>query len=63
MPFGGILHVSLKFIGHLNVLLCSSLFFAVLFFIFTARYYASVVLAMALCPSVCPFVRHKSVFY
>ena len=35
--------------------------------IFTARCYASAVLAMALClsvcPSVCPSVRHKSVFY
>jgi len=33
------------------------------FFVFTARCYASAVLAMALCPSVCPSVRHKSVFY
>ena len=31
--------------------------------IFTARCYASAVLAMALCPSVCLSVRHKSVFY
>jgi len=31
--------------------------------IFTARCYASAVLAMALCPSVRPSVRHKSVFY
>ena len=35
--------------------------------VFTARCYASAVLAMALCPSVClsvcPSVRHKSVFY
>jgi len=35
--------------------------------IFTARCYASAVLAMALCPSVCPSVRlsvrHKSEFY
>jgi len=35
--------------------------------VFTARCYASAVLAMALCLSVCPsvrsFVRHKSVFY
>jgi len=34
---------------------------------FTARCYASAVLAMGLCLSVrlslCPFVRHKSVFY
>ena len=29
----------------------------------TARCYASAVLAMALCPSVCLSVRHKSVFY
>ena len=31
--------------------------------IFTARCYASAVLAMALCLSVRPSVRHKSVFY
>jgi len=31
--------------------------------LFTARCYASAVLAMTLCPSVCPSVRHKSVFY
>ena len=31
--------------------------------IFTARYYASTVLAMALCLSVCPSIRHKSEFY
>ena len=31
--------------------------------VFTARCYASAVLAMALCPSVCLSVRHKSVFY
>ena len=30
---------------------------------FTSRYYASAVLAMALCPSVRPSVRHKSEFY
>jgi len=29
----------------------------------TARCCASAVLAMALCPSVCPSVRHKPVFY
>ena len=39
-----------------------------LWYVFTARCYASAVLAMALCPSVRPFVcllsvRHKSVFY
>ena len=33
------------------------------FTVFTARCYASAVLAMALCPSVCLSVRHKSVFY
>ena len=31
--------------------------------VFTARCYASAVLAMALCPSVCLSVRHKSQFY
>ena len=31
--------------------------------VFTARCYASAVLAMALCPSVRLSVRHKSVFY
>ena len=31
--------------------------------VFTARCYASAVLAMALCPSVCPSVRHKSESY
>jgi len=31
--------------------------------LFTARCYASVVLAMALCPSVRQSVRHKPVFY
>jgi len=31
--------------------------------IFTARRYASAVYAMALCPSVCPSVRHKPVLY
>ena len=31
--------------------------------LFTARCYASGVLAMALCPSVSPSVRHKSEFY
>jgi len=31
--------------------------------IFTARCYASTVLAMALCLSVCLSVRHKPVFY
>jgi len=31
--------------------------------VFTARCYASTVLAMGLCLSVCPSVCHKSVFY
>jgi len=31
--------------------------------LFTARCYASAVLAIGLCPSVCLSVRHKSVFY
>ena len=31
--------------------------------VFTARCYASAVLAMALCLSVCPSIRHKSEFY
>ena len=31
--------------------------------VFTARCYASAVLAKALCLSVCLSVRHKSVFY
>ena len=31
--------------------------------LFTARSYASALLAMGLCLSVCPSVRHKSVFY
>jgi len=40
--------------GHILGFLCS---------VFTARCYASAVLAMALCLSVRPSVRHKSVFY
>ena len=31
--------------------------------IFTARRYASAVLAVIVCPSVCPSVRHKSELY
>ena len=35
----------------------------VLRFIFTARRYASAVLAVVVCPSVCPSVCHKPVLY
>ena len=31
--------------------------------VFTARRYASAVLAVIVCPSVCPSVRHKSELY
>jgi len=66
-----IVHIFQKhwFLGSFNTkALLPGTILCLLWYVFTARCYASAVLAMALCPSVRPSVcllsvRHKSVFY